>query len=252
MTVTNAKYAGKKAVITGGTTGIGLATAAALVSAGATVVVTGRSPGTLEEARRVLGPGAHVVRSDTSQLADIDELAAFVAATLGHVDLAFLNAGVAQFKALKDVTESFYDETMSINTKGAYFTAQRLAPLLPSGGSFVLNTSVAGRKGLANHTVYAASKASLRSFARGLAAELAPRGIRVNAVMPGPIETPVNEKFGFSQAELAAFIAGTVQMTPLRRFGTADEVARAVLFLAFEATFTTGAELPVDGGITQL
>lgn len=246
------RYPGKKALITGGTTGIGFATAKALLDGGAEVLVTGTNPATLDDARRELGPRAEVVRSDAANLADIDALATIAKGTLRAVDLLFLNAGISKPAPLAQVTEALYDETLAINLKGAYFTAQRIAPLLREGGAVVLNTSVAASTGLPSSSVYAASKGALRSLTRALAAELVPRNIRVNAVSPGPILTPVNAKFGLSKEDLAAFERDVAAQNPMKRFGTAAEVASAVLFLAFEATYTTGIELPVDGGLTEL
>lgn len=246
------RYAGKKAVVTGGTSGIGLATAKHLIQEGARVLVTGRSAKWIEVARKELGDGAIVVASDTSSLADIDALAGRIEETFGKFDLLFVNAGIAQFAPLGTVTESFYDNILSVNTKGAFFTVQRLAPLLVDGGSVVLNTSVVDELGLANTSVYAASKAALRSLGRTLATELLPRGIRVNSVSPGPIVTPILDKNGFSPEDKAGFVERTTSTNPMKRMGNADEVARAVLFLGFDATYTTGAEVPVDGGMTQL
>jgi NAD(P)-dependent dehydrogenase (short-subunit alcohol dehydrogenase family) len=246
------RYAGKKAVVTGGTMGMGLATVKALLDGGAEVLLTGRNEKNLEVARRELGPRAHVVRSDTASLADIDALARTVEEKLGRVDFVFINAGFARLGLFEHVTEAVYDQTFDINTKGAYFTAQRLAPLVREGGSFVFTTSVANVTGVPGMSVYSGSKAALRSFAQGLAAELLPKGIRVNAVSPGFIKTPTMGVDGASPEALAAFEKEGNETTPMRRIGTPEEVARAALFLAFEATFTTGAELPVDGGLTQV
>ncbi|WP_163990963.1 SDR family oxidoreductase [Pyxidicoccus caerfyrddinensis] len=246
------RYAGRKAVVTGGSIGMGLATVKALLAGGAEVLLTGRNEKNLEAARRELGPRAHVVRSDTSSLADIEALARVVEEKLGRVDFVFINAGVAQLTPLGHVSEEEYDQTFDINTKGAYFTVQRLAPLVREGGSFVFTTSVANVKGIPGMSAYAGSKAALRSFAQGFAAELLPRGIRVNAVSPGFIKTPTLGVAKASKEELAAFEQEGNTITPMGRIGTAEEVAKAALFLAFEATFTTGAELPVDGGLTQV
>ncbi|RKH67591.1 SDR family oxidoreductase [Corallococcus llansteffanensis] len=246
------RYAGKKAVVTGGTQGMGLATVKALLDGGAEVLFTGRNEKTLEVARRELGPRAHAVRSDTASLTDIDALARAVEEQLGRVDLVFINAGFARLGMFEHVDEQVYDQTFDINTKGAYFTAQRLAPLVNEGGSFVFTTSVANVTGIPGMSVYSGSKAALRSFAQGLAAELLPRRIRVNAVSPGFIKTPTMGVDGASPEELAAFEKEGNDTTPMGRIGSPEEVARAVLFLAFDATFTTGAELPVDGGLTQV
>jgi NAD(P)-dependent dehydrogenase (short-subunit alcohol dehydrogenase family) len=246
------RYAGKRAIITGGASGIGLATAKLLVAGGAKVIVTGRSAGALEAARKELGRAADVIASDTSKAADLDALAERAKRTLGAVDLVFINAGIGKFIPLEQVDEAFFDELVATNTKGAFFAVQRLAPLVPQGGSFVLNTSVAGEKGMPTSSVYAATKAALRSLARTLAAELLPRGIRVNAVSPGPILTPIFDKMGLPPEARAGFEAQMREQVPMKRLGQPEEVARAALYLAFDATFTTGAELPVDGGLTQL
>lgn len=246
------RYTGKKAVVTGGTTGMGLATVQALLEGGAEVLLTGLNEKNLEAARRQLGPRAHVVRSDTASLADIDALGRTVHATLGELDFVFINAGFARFGTLEQVTEAVYDQTFGINTKGAFFTAQRLAPLVRSGGAFVFTTSVADLVGSPGLSAYSGAKAAVRSFAQVFAAELLPRGIRVNVVSPGFIKTPTMGVSGSSEADLAVFEQEGNRVTPMKRIGTAEEVARAALFLAFEATFTTGVELPVDGGLTQV
>jgi NAD(P)-dependent dehydrogenase (short-subunit alcohol dehydrogenase family) len=245
-------YAGKKAVVTGGTAGIGLATVKALLAGGAEVLLTGRTERNLAAARRELGPRAHVVRSDTASLAEIDALGARVEATLGRIDSVFVNAGFAKLAPLERVTEELYDRTFGVNTKGAYFTAQRLAPLVREGGAFVFTTSIADESGTSGMSVYAGSKAAVRAFVRGLASELLPRGIRVNAVSPGFTKTPTLGITGASPEEVAAFEKLGDEITPMKRHGSPAEVARAALFLAFEATFSTGAELPVDGGLSQL
>jgi NAD(P)-dependent dehydrogenase (short-subunit alcohol dehydrogenase family) len=249
---TMGRYDGKKVVITGGTTGIGLATAKILVSEGARVLVTGRNPGAIEAAKKELGSRAEVVASDTSKVADIEALAARAKASFGTVDFVFINAGIARFVPLEAVSEEQYDELMGVNARGAFFAIQKLAPLVPAGGSFVLNTSVVDEKGIPTASVYAATKAALRSFARTLAAEFLPRGVRVNAVSPGPITTPILEKTGLPADVRAGFETQLREGNPMKRFGLPEEVARGALYLAFEATFTTGAELPVDGGLTQL
>jgi NAD(P)-dependent dehydrogenase (short-subunit alcohol dehydrogenase family) len=251
VTPARSALAAKRAVITGGTIGIGLATAKALLAAGAQVMVTGRSPANLAAAERELGPRAHVVRSNTASLADIDALAGVAKQALGQLDLLFVNAGIALLESHDQVTEASYDETFAVNTRGAYFTVQRLAPLIGHGGAIVLTTSIAGETGTPGMAVYAGSKAALRSFARSFAAELLPRGIRVNAVSPGFIHTPTMGATGASDEARARFAHEGQEITPMKRIGTPEEVAAAVLFLAFEATFTTGIELPVDGGLAQ-
>lgn len=250
-TPANNRYAGKKAVITGGTLGMGLATAQALLEGGAEVLVTGLNPKNLEAARRTLGPRAHVVASDTGSLADIDALAALAREKLGHIDLLHINAGISTLEPFEQVTEAGYDRAFAINTKGPFFTVQRLVPLMRTGSAIVVTSSIADKGGMHGLSVYSATKAALRSFASGFAAELVGRGIRVNVVSPGFIDTPTLGIADATAEERAEFIRLGDQITPMRRHGTAEEVARAVLFFAFEATFTTGARLTVDGGLGQ-
>jgi NAD(P)-dependent dehydrogenase (short-subunit alcohol dehydrogenase family) len=246
------RYEAKRAVIIGGTSGMGLATAKMLIDGGARVLVTGRSQSGLESARNELGDGAIVVSSDARSLTDIDALAARVRAEFGAFELLFVNAGLGLFAPLVDTTEVLYDEMFNLNAKGPFFAVQKLAPLITQGGAVVLTTSIANVKGMPAIAAYGAAKAALRSFARVFAAELLPRGIRVNAVSPGPIDTPIIGK-AFPDKDAAAHVTGQMrEANPMKRFGTSEEVARAVLFLAFDATYTTGAELPVDGGLSQL
>src|SRR5271168_4922330 len=234
------RYQGKKVVIIGGTSGMGLATAKMLLDGGARVLVTGRSQAGLESARNELGKDAIVVSSDARSLTDIDAL-----------DLLFVNAGFSIRAPLESMTEAVYDEMFNLNAKGPFFAVQKLTPLINRGGSVVLTTSIANVKGMAGNATYGAAKAALRSFARTLAAELIPREIRVNAVSPGPIDTPIIGK-AFPGDAAAQIREKMIGMVPMKRWGTSEEIAKAVLFLAFDATFTTGAELPVDGGWSQL
>ncbi|MFY1825849.1 SDR family oxidoreductase [Myxococcus fulvus] len=245
------RYSGKKVVVTGGTAGIGLAAVKALLAEGAEVLLTGRGEQGLEAARKELGPRAHVVRSDTASLRDIDALAARVKETLGAVDFVLVNAGYAKLVPFEQVTEADYDAAFGVNTKGAFFTAQRLAPLVRDGGAFVFTTSVADETGAPGMSVYSGSKAAVRSFVRVLGAELVSRGIRVNAVSPGFTRTPTLGITGATPQEVEAFEQEGLHLTPMKRIADAEEVARAALFLGLEATFTTGAELPVDGGLSQ-
>jgi NAD(P)-dependent dehydrogenase (short-subunit alcohol dehydrogenase family) len=245
------RYAGKKAVVIGGTIGMGLATVKVLIEGGAEVLLTGRNEQHLEAARRELGTRAYVVRSDTASLADINALGTLVEEKLGQIDFVFINAGTAKLTPFADVTEATYDQIFDVNTKGTFFTAQRLTPLVRDGGSFVFTTSVADGRGTPGMSVYAGSKAALRAFAQVLAAELLPRRIRVNVVSPGFIDTPTMGVVGVSEGEKVAFKALGDKITPLKRHGTSEEVAQAVLFLAFEATFTTAVTLAVDGGLGQ-
>lgn len=245
------KYSGKNAVITGGGSGMGFAMAKLLVDGGARVVITGRSQATLDAARERLGENAVAVRGDVASLSDLDALAERVKGELGTVDALFVNAGIAALTPFESTTEEAYDELFAVNVKGAFFTVQKLAPLLSTGAGVVLTTSVANVIGLLDTSVYAAGKAALRSMARSLSRELLPRGIRVNAVSPGPIDTGVLESTMTAEAA-EQFKAERVADNPMRRFGTSDEVATAAAFLAFDATYTTGAEFAVDGGATQL
>ena len=247
-----APYQDKKVVILGGTSGMGLATAKMLVAEGASLLVTGRSQAGLDSAKQALGTGALVVSSDARSLTDIDALAAQVKAEFDTIDLLFVNAGFSIPAPLANVTEAIYDEMFNLNAKGPFFAVQKFAPLINRGGSVVLTTSVANVKGLPGQATYGAAKAALRSLARTLATELLPQDIRVNAVSPGPIATPILDKV-FPDKNVAAQVREkTMGMIPMKRFGTPEEIAKAVLFLAFDATFTTGLEIPVDGGWSQL
>lgn len=246
------RYKSKRAVIIGGTSGMGLATAKMLLSEGARVLVTGRSQAGLESAQKELGAGAIVVSSDARSLNDIDALASRVKAEFDTFDLLFANAGFAMPTPIAHVTEAIYDEMFNLNAKGPFFAVQKLAPLINRGGSIVLTTSTANIKGLPGQATYGAAKAALRSFARVLAAELIPQEIRVNAVSPGPINTGILKKVLPSEEMVNQVTQHMLGVIPMKRFGHSEEIAKAVLFLAFEATFTTGAEFPVDGGWSQL
>lgn len=236
---------GKKVVVTGGTHGMGRAVVDKLVDGGAEVLLTGR---TTEKAE---GVKAHAVAFDAANLDDIARLKTEVAQRLQEIDLLFINVGYATLHEFPEVTPDDYDRTFDVNTKGAFFTAQRLAPLIKEGGSIVFTTSIAQTGGAKGMSVYSGAKAAVRSFGRSFAAELAPRNVRVNVVSPGFIDTPSMGVTGVPQDVLDAFKHQGDEITPLKRHGRSDEVADAVLFLAFEATFTTGADLPVDGGLGQ-
>jgi len=245
------KYAGKKVVITGGSSGLGLATAKLLTDEGARVLITGRTQAKLDSALEQLGSNAVAVLSDAASLTDIDELADRVKAEFGTIDALFVNAGITRFVPFESMTEEIYDELLTVNTKGPYFTVQKLAPLLNAGSGVVLTTSITNVLGVPMISAYAASKAALRSMTRSLARELLPRQIRVNAVSPGPIDTGIMEKSMPKEAAEQA-MEQMRQQIPMLRFGDSIEVAKSVAFLAFDATFTTGAEFPVDGGGSQI
>ena len=244
-------YAGKNVVITGGTSGFGFTTARLLTDGGARVLITGRDPDRLAAARERLGGAVVAVRSDAASTADIEALADRVKAEFGTVDALFVNAGVTLNLPFEQMTPEGYETVFAVNAKGPYFTVQRLAPMLAEGSGVVFTTSVADVRGLPAISAYAASKAALRSMTRSLARELLDRKVRVNAVSPGPIDTGILRRS--MPADTAERLAAEfVARNPMGRMGEPIEVARAVLFLAFHATYTTGAELTVDGGASQL
>jgi len=244
---------GKVAVVTGGNSGIGLASAKRLQDEGSRVAIAGRSQKTLDEAAKLLGNGVLAIQADVSKLEDIDKIYAAVAKKFGKIDVLFVNAGIAQFAPFGQTTESLYDDVMDTNAKGAYFTIQKSIPHLNDGASIILNTSVAGIKGTENTSVYSSTKAALRSLARTAAAELAGRNIRVNAIAPGPIVTPIFGRTGLPQEAVDSFAKEIVGRVPLKRFGQPEEVAGAVAFLASsDASYITGVELNVDGGMGQI
>jgi NAD(P)-dependent dehydrogenase (short-subunit alcohol dehydrogenase family) len=244
---------GKVALVTGGNSGIGLATAKRLQEEGARVAISGRSKKTLDEAVKTIGNGVLAIQADVAKLADLDKLYAEVSTKLGKVDVLFVNAGVAKFAPLAETPESVYDEQFDINIKGAYFTIQKALPLLNDGASIILNTSVADSKGNAGTSAYSATKAALRSLARTTAAELVGRGIRVNAVAPGPIVTPILEKTGLAKESVDEFAKAFLAKVPMKRFGQPEEVAGTVAFLASQdASYITGVEINVDGGVGQI
>ncbi len=239
----------KVAVITVGDSGIGYATAKKLAAHGAKVVITGRNKDAVNRAAQELGVTGMI--SDQGNLADIDQLVAGVAAALGKVDILFLNAGLTQFSPVASATEVHYDSVMDLNVKGVFFTVQKFIPFLNDGGSIIFMSSVNAVLGMPDSSVYSASKAALLAINRVLARELAPRKIRVNAVSPGPIDTPLYIKMGYTPEQIEGFKTALGQKILLTRFGTADEVASAVKFLASdESSFITGTEITIDGGLT--
>jgi NAD(P)-dependent dehydrogenase (short-subunit alcohol dehydrogenase family) len=246
------KLNGKIALVTGGTSGIGLATAELFIREGAKVIVVGHDPVRLRTAA-ALGEHGLTLQADLRRSADIDLLMKTVRERYGRLDIVFANAGLGRAAALEAVTEDQIDEQFAVNFKGLFLTVQRAAPLMDRGGSIVLTTSFLNAVGTPGLSILSATKAAVRSLARTLGAELAPRGIRVNAVSPGPIETPFHSKLGLSEKDLAEAAAGISGQTAMKRFGAPEEIAKAALFLASEdSSFMTGAEVVVDGGLTDI
>ncbi len=247
------KLDGKVAVITGGTSGIGLATAKRFAAEGAKVVVTGRRQAELDAAVKDIGGNAVGFRGDVAKLADLDRLYATVKEQHGRVDILFANAGGAEFAPLGQITEEHFDKAFNINVKGLLFSVQKALPLIPDGGSIILNASIVSIKGMEAFSVYSATKAAVRSFARTWTADLKARKIRVNAISPGPIETPALEGLGATPEQTREIKAGMAASVPLGRLGQPDEIARAAVFLASDdASYVTGVELFVDGGMAQV
>ncbi len=242
----------KIAIITGGTTGMGAASALRFKEEGATVIVTGSNPTTLEAARREM-TGIEVIASDAGDPKAAKALVDEVKNRHGRIDVLFVNAGIAKFAPIEAIDEAFFDNQFNINVRGAYFLIKHAAPVMSDGGSIILTSSIAHRQGMAGASVYSASKAALRSFGRSLAVEFAPRKIRVNTISPGPIETPILGKVGLSPEQIAGFTESMIAQMPLKRMGRADEIAATALFLASdESSFTTAADLYVDGGLLEV
>lgn len=244
---------GKIAVVTGANSGIGFATARRFAEAGATVVLTGRRREAVEEAAATIGGSAVGLVADAADLGATDRLVEEIRERFGRIDVLFLNAGIAPFAGLEEQTPEAWDDLFATNVRGPYFTLQKALPLLSEGASVFFNSSVVNVKGFPGTSAYSATKAAVRSLVRTLAAELAPRGIRVNSVAPGPIDTPIYGKLGMSEAEVQELGEGFAQQVPLGRFGRSEEVATAALFLASSASsFVNGTEIPVDGGLAQV
>jgi NAD(P)-dependent dehydrogenase (short-subunit alcohol dehydrogenase family) len=247
------KLEGKVAVVTGGNSGIGLATAKRFVAEGAHVFITGRRQAELDAAVKEIGDNVTAVQGDVSNLADLDRLFSVVRDHKGRVDVLFANAGGAEFAALGEITEEHFDKTFGINVKGLLFTVQKALPLFTDGGSIILNASIVSSKGLENFSVYSATKAAVRSFARTWTVDLKKRGIRVNAISPGPIDTPGVSSLAPTEEAAAQFKAALTASVPLGRIGTSDEIAKAAVFLASDdSSYVTGIELFVDGGMAQV
>lgn len=242
---------GKRALITGGSSGIGLETARKFIEEGARVAITARDPEAFGEARRQLGDRAIYIASDAADAASQKQLADKINDEFGSLDILFVNAGVADLKPVEQWNEAAFDRTFHINIRGPYFLIQALSPIFANPASIVLNASINADIGMPNASVYAASKAALLSLSRNLSAELIARGIRVNAVSPGPIATPLYSKLGLSPAELKATSEALQNQVPAKRFGKPSEIASAVVFLASdESAFTVGSELKIDGGLS--
>jgi NAD(P)-dependent dehydrogenase (short-subunit alcohol dehydrogenase family) len=245
------RYTGKTAVITGGNSGIGLATAVRLSHEGARVVIVGRDAATLATAASEHGFTA--IQADVGRVAEIERMYTEIAAKVGKIDVLFANAGIYKAALLADTSEVFFDETVDINLKGLFFTVQRALPHLNDGASIILNSSAVTTKGWPGISVYSATKAAVRSLARTFAAELLPRGIRVNAVSPGATFTPIFGRLGLAAEELDAAAAGILKMIPAGRFATAEEIAAGVAYLGSnDAAYVAGAELTIDGGLGQI
>ncbi len=246
------KLENKIAVITGGTTGIGLATAQLYTKEGAKVIVTGRNPETLEQAKKLLGSGADVLAADTSDLKAVEQLFKTIADRYKKINALFINAGVAKFAPMDQSSPEMFDEQFNVNVRGAYFTAKHAAPLIADGGAILFTASMVTSIAESNASVYSATKAALRSFGRSLASELAPK-VRVNTISPGPIETPIFGKLGLPSEVIQAFATDMTQRNPLKRIGHVDDIAKAALFLlSSDSSYVTGIELFVDGGMASL
>jgi NAD(P)-dependent dehydrogenase (short-subunit alcohol dehydrogenase family) len=242
---------GKRALITGGTSGIGLETARQFLHEGARIAITGRNPATLEIARKELGSDVLIIPSDSADVAAQNSVAETLGRQFGGLDILFVNAGVAELKPIEQWDEAAFDRNFAINVKGPYFLVQALLPLFANPASIVLNASVNAHIGMPNTSVYGATKAALLSLARTLSGELIARGIRVNAVSPGPVSTPLYGKLGLSETDLRSVSASIQSQVPAGRFGNPSEIAKAIVFLASdESAFTVGSEILIDGGMS--
>ncbi|BBD70678.1 short-chain dehydrogenase/reductase SDR [Nostoc commune NIES-4072] len=247
------KLEGKIALVTGGNSGIGLATAKQFVAEGAYVYITGRRQVELDAAVEAIGKNVTAVQSDVSNLADLDRLFATIKQEQEHLDIIFANAGGGQIAPLGAITEEHFDKTFNVNVKGLLFTVQKALPLLPEGASIILNASITSIKGTPAFSVYSATKAAVRSFARNWILDLRERKIRVNAISPGVVPTPGYDHLGLNDQQLQEFVDSQAVTIPLGRVGTPDEIAKAVVFLASDdSSFVNGIELFVDGGMAQI
>jgi NAD(P)-dependent dehydrogenase (short-subunit alcohol dehydrogenase family) len=247
------RFTDKIVVITGGTSGIGLAAAKQFIKEGAKVVVTGRSPRSVGDAQNEIGANGVAIAADVTKSAELDALFQQVREKYGRIDVLYVNAGIAKLGSVAETTEDVFDDILNANFRGAFFTVQKALPLLPDGGSIVFTTSWFDEVGVAGTSAVSASKAALRNFARTLASELISRNIRVNTVSPGVIDTPLFGKLGLGESDARQLAQILRQQIPAKRFGKPEEVATAVAFLASDdAAYITGVELVVDGGRTQL
>jgi NAD(P)-dependent dehydrogenase (short-subunit alcohol dehydrogenase family) len=247
------RFEGKVAVITGGNSGMGLATAQRFVEEGAKVVITGRRQAELDAAVKQIGGNVIGVQGDVANLKDLDRLYETVKQKYRHIDILFANAGVGDFLPLGMITEEHFDKVFNINVRGLLFTVQKALPLFKDGGSIIVNSSIANMKGMGAMSVYAASKAAVRSFARGWTVDLKERKIRVNSISPGPIDTPIMGKAGLSEEQVQGFKSMITSQVPMGHMGRSLDIANTVLFLASEeSAFITGVDLAVDGGMAQI
>jgi NAD(P)-dependent dehydrogenase (short-subunit alcohol dehydrogenase family) len=245
------RFEGKVAMITGGNSGIGLAAAKAFAREGAQVAVTGRDEGTLKNAEKEIGSGALAIRADAARIADLDAAMAKVRAQFKRIDALFVNAGIGKFVPIAEVTEAMFDEIVTINLKGAFFTVQKALPLMARGSAVVLNASINAHIGLPGTTVYGATKAAVVNMAKTMSADLAERGIRVNAVSPGPVETPIFGRGGVSSEQSRQTKEWLQNQTLVKRMAEPEEIAEAVLYLSSDvSSFVVGTEIVIDGGMT--
>lgn len=245
------RFEGKVAVVTGGNSGIGLATAKAFAREGASVAITGRDEATLRAAEQEIGGGAMALRADSSRMADLDAVMHRIRERFRKIDALFVNAGIGKFVPFDQVTEAFFDETVAVNLKGVFFTVHKALPLLGPGSAVVLNASINAHKGMPGTTVYGATKAAVVNLAKTLSADLVSRGIRVNAISPGPVESALLARVGMSDKELTETREWIRSQVPMKRFAKPEEIAEAVLYLCSRASsFVVGAEVVIDGGMT--
>lgn len=247
------RFAGKKVLVTGGNSGMGFETAKEFIREGAEVFITGRNQETLAAALKELGPKAKMAVSDSGSLKDIANLAETIKKEFGHLDAAFINAGIAHFVPLEEITEKHFDDTFNTNVKGPLFLVQKIAPLFKNGGSIVLNGSVVAQMGFPGSAVYSATKAAVVNMAKTLSTDLLSKNIRVNTISPGPIDTPIFARMGGTAEQIQQTHDHMAAQVPMKRLGTVTEIAKTVLFLASsDSSFILGSDISVDGGIAQL